>query len=338
MRSTAPNFQQIAAGVLVNARGEVLICQRPAHKLYPGEWEFPGGKVEAGEDAGGALCRELREELDVEVTRARPLIRLRFVYPELSVELDTWLVTAWQGEPVSTEHPATAWVLPDALPRWRLLAADRPIVQALRLPSQCIFTPADADPARLLEAVSALPPGLLRLRLPRLTDPQYRDCVGALAPACRAAGRPLMVDRDPADVAELGAGGFHASTTMLHRLQRRPVAADRWFGASCHSAEELAVARAFGVDYAVLGPVQPTRTHPHVAALGWAGFARVVRDAGLPVYAIGGLGPQDLEEAWRHGAQGVAGISAYWRGLEAEGPGDSASGGGSSGSGSAGIA
>lgn len=315
MPSTGPKVVHIAVGVLTNDRGEVLVCQRPAHKLYPGEWEFPGGKVEPGENVDAALRRELHEELGIGVQEARPLICLQYVYPELSVELDTWLVTGYTGTPRSTEHPAAAWVAPDALPRWQLLAADRPIVNALRLPSHCIVTPPALDPPQLLAAAADLPPALLRLRLPALAPARYLEVAQECAPALAGAGLQLVVDRDPADVAALGARGFHASAAALQGLRRRPVAAEHWFGASCHNAEELAVARAFGADYVVLGPVKPTPTHPRAATLGWDGFAELARRAGLPVYAIGGLGPGDLGEAWRHGAQGVAGISAYWRGL-----------------------
>ena len=310
MPSTGRSHVHIAVGVLVDPRGAVLICQRPAHKIYPGEWEFPGGKVEPGEDVEAALRRELREELGIEATACRPLIRIEHAYPELAVELDTWQVSAWEGEVHSTEHPATAWVAPDELPRWPLLAADRPIVNALRLPGHCIFTPPALAPAQLLAAASRLPPGLLRLRLPALSDADYRECARAL----RDAGHPVIVDRNPGEVAQLGAAGFHATGPTLRGLRTRPVAAEQWFGASCHDAAELAAARALGADYAVLGPVRGTPTHPGAATLGWDGFEHLVRAAGLPVYAIGGLGPGDLAEAWRRGAQGVAGISAYWRG------------------------
>ncbi len=306
MPSTGRKYVHIAAGALRNARGEILICQRPAAKIYPGEWEFPGGKVEAGESAERALGRELHEELGITVTQARPLIRLRHEYPELAVDLDTWLVTAWEGEPRSSEHPASAWVPPGELPRWQLLAADQPIVRALRLPVHLVFTPPQFEPSM---ACARWPDSLLRLRLPGAGDPAYR----ATAKALTDAGQRLMLDRDPADVAALNADGFHATAAVLKQLRTRPVGADKWFGASCHDASELARAVALGADYAVLGPVRATATHPDAAPLGWEKFGQLATGAGLPVYAIGGLGPEDLEQAWQHGAQGVAGISAYWR-------------------------
>ncbi|MGQ0586650.1 MAG: Nudix family hydrolase [Gammaproteobacteria bacterium] len=286
-----------------NVAGEVLICQRPAHKIYPGEWEFPGGKVEPGETVEAALARELREELGITVTAARPLIRLRHAYPELSVDLDTWLVTGYEGTPRSVEHPQQAWVRPHELPRWKLLAADAPIVNALRLPPQLVFSP----PGLPLPRKVASGPHLMRLRLPDLDDARYHEHARGLDPAM------LILDRDPARTVELGAAGFHATHARLHALRARPVAGGCWFGASCHAAADLARARELGADYAVLGPVKATRTHPDARPLGWDGFARLALGAGLPVYAIGGLGPADLDIAWRHGAQGVAGISAYWR-------------------------
>ncbi|HUR40689.1 MAG TPA: Nudix family hydrolase [Verrucomicrobiae bacterium] len=295
----------IAVGVLRNAAGEVLACQRPAHKLYPGEWEFPGGKVEPGEDVLTALRRELREELGIKVREARPLICLRHTYPELAVELDTWLVGAWEGHPESTEHPAVAWVTPVALSNWPLLVADKPIVNALRLPPQLVVTPPDFEPSL---ACATVPDALVRLRLPRASDAQYH----AIARMLGESGMPLLLDRDPHAVEQLGAAGFHATSGVLAILERRPVSLQSWFGASCHSAEELTRARALGADYAVLGPVLPTATHPGVATLGWEGFGHLARNAGLPVYAIGGLAPNLLDLAWRHGAQGIAGISAYW--------------------------
>lgn len=330
MPGTEPGFLHIAAGVLQSATGDVLICQRPAHKLYPGEWEFPGGKVESGEDAPAALARELHEELGIRVTAARPLIRLRHVYPELSVDLDTWLVTGFDGAPVSTEHPATAWVAPAALPRWPLLAADRPIVNALRLPSRLIVTPVGADAASLRTGLARLPaPALLRLRLPDLPDEAYGALARELAPRCAARGLSLLVDRSPERVVEWGAAGWHGPAAAIRSLRARPVPTDRWFGASCHDEAELAAAAALGADFSVLGPVRGTGTHPAAPALGWETFARLARGAGMPVYAIGGLALADLPRAWAQGAQGIAGISAYWRVL--------GSGGGASGSGSAGI-
>jgi thiamine monophosphate synthase len=98
----------------------------------------------------------------------------------------------------------------------------------------------------------------------------------------------------------------------LREVAGRPLPATQWVGASCHDVDELQLASRLGVDFAVLGPVLPTATHPGAPALGWARFADLVEAAALPVYALGGVGPADLDRARGCGAQGVAGIRAFW--------------------------
>ena len=85
-------------------------------------------------------------------------------------------------------------------------------------------------------------------------------------------------------------------------------------GVSCHDADDLDHAWAACCDFAVLGPVRATPTHPGVPVLDWKGFERLVRKARMPVFAIGGLGDDDIADAWRSGGQGVAAIRAFWEG------------------------
>lgn len=82
--------------------------------------------------------------------------------------------------------------------------------------------------------------------------------------------------------------------------------------ASCHSAEELALAEQMGVDFVTLSPVQATQTHPEAVPLGWDEAQRLTAGFNKPVYLLGGVGPSEREQAWEAGAQGVAGIRAFW--------------------------
>ena len=91
--------------------------------------------------------------------------------------------------------------------------------------------------------------------------------------------------------------------------------ADMMVAASCHARDELARAGDLDLDFAVLGTVAPTPTHPRAVPLGWDGFAATLTGARLPVYALGGLGPADLAHAIDRGAQGVALRRAAWPGL-----------------------
>jgi 8-oxo-dGTP diphosphatase len=96
-------------------------------------------------------------------------------------------------------------------------------------------------------------------------------------------------------------------------LAARPQAA--LVGASCHDAVQLARAMQLGLDFAVLGPVKATGSHPGAAPMGWARFAELISGASVPVYAIGGMQLSDLDPAWRVGAHGVAMISGSWDGV-----------------------
>ena len=105
---------RVAAAVVVHPDGRVLLAQRPPGKHYAGYWEFPGGKLEAGEEPADALARELREELGIAVTRAAPWITQEFVYPHAHVELHFFRVFGYTGNPVGHDGQAFAWQRPGA--------------------------------------------------------------------------------------------------------------------------------------------------------------------------------------------------------------------------------
>jgi 8-oxo-dGTP diphosphatase len=125
---------QVAAAVLVRGDGQVLLAQRPAGKAYAGYWEFPGGKVEAGESTHDALVRELREELGIAVRQAFPWLVQDFVYPHAQVELHFFRVFAWTGEIVGHDGQAWAWQRPGQWTVGPLLPANTRIQNALGLP------------------------------------------------------------------------------------------------------------------------------------------------------------------------------------------------------------
>ena len=130
-------FVHVVAGVLVDAADRVLIAQRPAGKHMAGGWEFPGGKLEPGEERLGGLARELREELGITLSGIpRPLIRVRHAYASREVLLDIWVVKRFSGEPRGLDGQALRWCTQDELATADLLPADRTIVRALRLPER----------------------------------------------------------------------------------------------------------------------------------------------------------------------------------------------------------
>jgi len=117
--------------VLADGERRVLLARRAPSAHLGGLWEFPGGKIEPGEEEGAALARELAEELGIEVLRARPLIRVCHAYPERRVALSVWWVEAWRGEPRGREGQALAWIGAGELADRPMPAADRPVVRAV---------------------------------------------------------------------------------------------------------------------------------------------------------------------------------------------------------------
>src|SRR5205814_9555691 len=95
-------------------------------------------------------------------------------------------------------------------------------------------------------------------------------------------------------------------------LSSRPVAGDFHLGASCHNAAELQQAAKLGADFVVLGPVQPTASHPGGPTIGWERFTALCASVSLPVYAIGGMRAADLPQALQGGARGLAMIRGGW--------------------------
>jgi 8-oxo-dGTP diphosphatase len=122
---------RVVVGLLTDLHGNVLIGQRRAGTHMAGRWEFPGGKRQPGESAIAALRRELREELAVEVVTAEPFIVLEHDYADRCVQLDTWLVSRYEGEPRSCEGQTLQWVPPSRLGSAAMLEADAPIIDAL---------------------------------------------------------------------------------------------------------------------------------------------------------------------------------------------------------------
>ena len=122
----------VAVGIVADPAGAILITRRPDHAHQGGLWEFPGGKVEAAESVEAALQRELHEELGIAVQAAEPWLLIRHAYPDKTVLLDVWRVTAWRGEPHGREGQPLKWVSPTRLADFAFPAADQPIIARLR--------------------------------------------------------------------------------------------------------------------------------------------------------------------------------------------------------------
>ncbi len=126
------NHFNVAAGILCDSDGRVLIAERLGDGPFHGLWEFPGGKIGDGETAAEALSRELAEELGIEITTCASFMNLRHEYDDRIVTIEFFIVSDWQSEPVGREGQALRWVPRERLDAGELLPADVPVIEALR--------------------------------------------------------------------------------------------------------------------------------------------------------------------------------------------------------------
>ena len=300
----------VAAAVIERPDGSFLLAQRPPGKVYAGWWEFPGGKVETGEAAERALARELHEELGIDVQTAYPWITRVHIYEHATVRLNFFRVTRWRGEPQARENQRFVWQRLEAPIAEPMLPANAPVLASLALPLEYAITDAQViGAAEQLSLVEARMKDGLRLVQVRDKDHWERTrLIYVVTSMARQYGAKVLVNGGPA------VDGIHFSAEQLMSMRSRPKAGPHCtlMAASCHSVDELGHAMAIGLDFVVLGPVKPTRSHPGATVLGWDNFRRIADGASIPVYAIGGLRRSDLDDARRAGAHGLAMIGGSW--------------------------
>ena len=305
----------VAAAVITNTRGEILISRRHASAHQGGLWEFPGGKLEHDEDVYEALVREIYEELGITITSAHPLIRIPHDYPDKKVLLDVWQVKRFSGDPHGREGQEWCWVSKDSLNDYSFPEANRPIVKAARLPALYQITGTEQPDMFLNKLKQCLEAGvrLIQFRIKEIDKEAYRSLAVASVALCKQYDAVLMLNAEPAFAEEIGADGVHLNTERMMALTRRPWSEDKWIAGSCHNEKELLHACKLGLDFVVLSPVLATPSHPGEPFLGWETFRALTEKSTIPVFALGGMHPENVSTAFENGAQGVAVLSPIWK-------------------------
>lgn len=313
-------FVDVAAGVIIQADGRILLGQRPADKPWSGWWELPGGKIEPGETVLQALARELKEELDIEVTESARWVTYVHEYPKTIVRLAFCKVTAWKGEPRGMEEQALAWVDPKGpLQVGPVLPATEPPMRWLTFPDRYLLTNIGATQhldawLKRLDTALEHGVGLIQFREPEWEARARGDTAEherleaaflAVLARCRQAGAKCLVNAVHRESWWGRADGVHLRAADL-ALQRAVPSKPALVAASVHSEEECQAAIEMKADFMVMGHVLSTPSHPDTPGMGWERFAELAQGAGCPVYAIGGQSAATLREAQAHGAHGVA--------------------------------
>lgn len=311
----------VAVGVIEDAEGNVFIARRAAGAHQGGLWEFPGGKLEAGETTPQALARELREELAIIIEACEPLIQIRHHYPDKSVLLDVYRVTVFRGQPVGNEGQQVQWVKKSELEHYSFPAANKPIIKAIHLPDRLAITgnyEGQPDFEHKLGYVFGMGIRGAIIRIDNLTPLVHHALISAAKRLANPIQAFLQLNTSAENYSliaqqfDMTMVGLHLNSHQLMTHSERPISNKVLLGASCHNLQELEKAAALAVDYVLLSPVLPTDSHPEAASLGWQAFSDLVCRINIPVYALGGLQDGHLMQAKQSGAQGVAAIRAWW--------------------------
>ena len=304
----------VAVGVIKNKYGEILISHRFQHQHQGGLWEFPGGKIELGETPFQGLQRELSEELGIVIHSAKPLLKIKHHYDDLSVLLNVFLVEQYQGQAIGMEQQKLQWVSTAELANFDFPLANRQIVETLGLD---FFYPIVDDSLgddncmlTQLDALIAAGYTMIQWRAKSLADEAFKTLAKRALTRCKKTNVRLFLNTRMDLARALKAPAVHLSANQLFSI-KEALPVDMLVAASCHNKKELDQAQKLGVLFVVLSPVLKTKTHPNCSPIGWVRFKKLVDAVFLPVFALGGLSVSDREIAVRHNAQGISGIRGF---------------------------
>jgi 8-oxo-dGTP diphosphatase len=294
----------VAAAIVQDRAGRILLAERKQGQLSAGFWELPGGKIEPGETPEQAAGRELAEEVGLRVGSLRPLASYAHSFPTRRINLRFFRAETWDGTASGREGQRIAWVDPAAPNVSPLLPSHERVLQQLALPRRVSLACGQTItcPNRLLRGIGqAADDGAKMIVLdPPKLSPDQRVAFTRRAQAVAAGGNARIVLQGSAlEAQRAGAAGALSDAAALRRLSARP--ALRLWGAICHDADDTRHAAALGADFILLGPVLTGH-----GAIGWSALQALASQLPMPVFAFGGLPDDALGDALRAGAAGLA--------------------------------
>jgi len=291
----------VAIAILIH-RGKILVGWREEQQHQGGKHEFPGGKVEQGETPEEACRREIYEEVGIGLKDWHQFDYIHHEYDDIIVNLHLFHSYV-PDELLNLIHQPWAWYTRDQLLHLNFPKANKNIIKRLYWP-------------HLIKISNTLKPVensdvLLYWRIEEF-EPQYIEQLTGLDEGQRS---NLIINiamwQQLSPELQKQIKTVHLKQSQLMSLHKGDLEVGVRFIAACHDAVSLQHAQQLGCDGVFVSPVKVTETHPDASALGWERFADLAQDSQIPVFALGGVHPDDLATAQQHGAYGLAGIRNF---------------------------
>ncbi len=291
----------VAIAILIH-RGKILVGWRQEEQHQGGKHEFPGGKVEQGETPEEACRREIYEEVGIGLKDWHQFDYIHHEYDDIIVNLHLFHSYV-PDELLNLIHQPWAWYTRDQLLHLNFPKANKNIIKRLYWPhlikiSNTLSTVENSD----------------ALLYWRIEDPseQYIEQLTALDEGQRS---NLIINiaiwQQLSPELQKQIKTVHLKQSQLMNLHKGDLTVGVRYIAACHDAVSLKQAQQIGCDAVFISPVKTTATHPEAVALGWERFSEFAQNSQIPVFALGGVHPDDLATAQQHGAYGLAGIRNF---------------------------
>jgi 8-oxo-dGTP diphosphatase len=283
---------------------------------WAGWWEFPGGKLETNESPSEALKREIFEELGVVIKKYKQWTTRRVVEKNKITILYFFLITSWTGMVEGKEGQELQWVNLKKYNTTKVLPPNQVIHHALKNDLPDIYAITNFQETSSDSFFQALKRQvndglrLIQIREKNLIESELEVLIIRIKKILQHTNVRIIINSnvDLANKYELD--GVHLNSKQLHELKYYPK--DLLVGVSCHSENDLIVAEEKNADFAVLGSVKATHTHPDIEPIGWEKFNKLVNNSNIPIYSIGGMTKNDILSSFDCGAIGIASQRAIW--------------------------
>ena len=292
----------VAIAILLH-KSKVLVGWRQANQHQGNKHEFPGGKVEQGETPEQACRREIYEEVGIGLKDWHVFDMIQHEYDDIIVNLHLFHAYV-PDELLNQIHQPWVWYYRDQLASLNFPKANA-VIQKRLIWSHLI---------KINDQIDALPQSNAQLYW-RVQTGEIEKIEQQLKILNDAQLQKLIINielwRELNTVLQAKIDTIHLKQSQLMGLNKGELVVGKRFIAACHDAVSLQHAHQIGCDAVFLSPVNTTETHPNAKVLGWDDFAVLAKNSDIPVFALGGVAPKNLEQAQKHHAYGLAGIRQF---------------------------